>query len=146
MIVVNQKAKHVHIIFGLLTVAFAAALVRGHLGAQTSTGRVVGDVVFGILFAVCAFMWIWFLRYPARFEIANDVITLVQRRPTRSTQLHRTGDLYIEAVFAPGHEQRMFYLRAVGSDEFLPLVLFDHGEIERACLASGWTFGPAPTN
>jgi hypothetical protein len=144
VLVINQKTGRVNVIWGLLTVAFAAALVRGHFGAETTAGRVAVDVIFGVLFVVSVAMWVSFLRHPARFEITAEVISFSHRGQSRATRLHRTGDLYIGSSLAPGGKQRFYFLRAEGSDEALPLQLFDHSEVAKACVAAGWQFVQAP--
>ena len=137
-IVVEQSHLYVNVLWGFLTVAFAVALWRGHQGAQTGGGRLVLDVIFsaGVILSVTA--WISFHRHPARLEISHDVITFSHRRQPNTIELHRPGPLYVRRVFNPkGGAQS--YLKAAGSDDAIPLVLFNWKDVERACRATGWT-------
>ena len=143
-IVVEQSQVNVNVLWGFLSFAFAFALWRGHQGAQTGMGRVVLDVVFsaGVILSVTA--WISFRRHPARLEISRDVVKLSHRGRPNSIELHRPGPLYVHRVFNPrGGAQS--YLKVAGSDDAIPLVLFNWKEVERACRAAGWPIAASPT-
>lgn len=136
-IVVEQSNISVNVLFGFLTVAFAFALWRGHQGAETGAGRWVMDAIFSVGVIASVTAWISFHRHPARLEISQDVIRLSHRDKPNSIELRRPGPLYVHRVFNPkGGAQS--WLKVVGSDDAIPLVLFDWREVERACQAAGW--------
>jgi hypothetical protein len=70
-LLVSERSRRVDILWRVLTAAFAVALVRGHIGAGTATGRTVADLVFGALLVIAVAAWIWFRRHPARLEIVR---------------------------------------------------------------------------
>ena len=137
-IVVEQSMTNVNVLWGFLTVAFAFALWRGHQGAQSGTGRLVLDVVFGVGVILSVTAWISFHRHPARLAVSRDVISLSHRGKPNSIDLRRTGHLYVRRMFSPRGGVRS-YLKVVGSDNAIPLVLFDWRSVERACRAAGWS-------
>lgn len=136
-VVVEQSNSNVNVLWGFLSVAFAFALWRGHQGAHTDAGRLVLDVIFGIGVLVSVTAWISFHRHPARLEISQEVIRFSHRGQPRSLELRPPGPLYVRRVFNPrGGAQS--YLKAVGSDDAIPLVLFNWKHVESACRAAGW--------
>ena len=136
-IVVEQSTTSVNVLWGFLSVAFAVALWRGHQGAQTGAGRWVLDVIFGVGVIVSVTAWISFHTHPARLEISQDVITFSHRGRPNTIEFHRPGPLYVHRVFNPrGGAQS--WLKIVGSDDAIPLVLFNWKHVERACHAAGW--------
>lgn len=141
---VREKAVVVHVLWGLLTVAFGAALVRGHFGAETSTGRLVGDLVLGALFVLASAGWIWFHRHPATLEISPTTIAHRHRGQTGSMWLVRgSGELYVYRSYATrGHVP---YLKQTGSDDAIAIQTFDWEEVRRACLATGWRLVDGPS-
>lgn len=143
-IVVEQSNTNVNVLWGFLCVAFAVALWRGHLGARTDAGRLVGDVVFGLGVILSVAAWVSFRRHPARLEISQDAVVLSHRGQPNTIELRRPGPLYVHRVFNPrGGAQS--YLKAVGSDDAIPLVLFNWKDVERACRAAGWPLeAPSP--
>ena len=142
-IVIEQSKATVNALWGFLTVAFVFALWRGHGGAETGTGRFVLDVVFGAGVILSVTAWISFHRHPARLEVSRDVIALVHRGKPNATELRRTGPLYVRRIFGPRGGTRS-YLKAVGSDDAIPLVLFDRKSVERACREAGWPITSPP--
>lgn len=139
-IVVRQDSRTVDALWGFLVVAFGFALFRGRGGADTDAGRLVSDVVFGGLMALSIAAWAWFRRRPSRLTITRDAISFSHRSGRAGTVLRRTGELYVATPLGPGAAHRERYLRAEGSDELIPLLLFDWRSVERACLAMGWRF------
>ncbi|MFN2390119.1 MAG: DUF3592 domain-containing protein [Actinomycetota bacterium] len=139
-IVVKQKQSSVIAIYGFLAVVFAIALVRGHLGAETTTGRVVGDLIFGALTLGSIAALVRFQKRPGRITVARDVISYSHRGATTPIELHRTGDLYIGRTFTASGIAAAHYLKVDGSDAVISLAVFDRNEVERACLAMGWGF------
>ena len=137
-IVVPENGAKVNLLFGFLVVMFAAALVRGHLGAETGTGRVAVDALFGTMLAGTIGTWVWLRRYPARLEISNETISFTHRGAKNPQRLLRsTGDLYIRR-FGGRHPRP--YLCTTGSEEGLLLLMFDHEKVVQACVAQGWLF------
>lgn len=142
-IVVAEKKSSVHVLGGLLSVAFTLALIRGHFGADTDTGRVVGDVIFGLLAAGSIAGWIWFIRHPARLEITPETISFVHRDRARAVTLERSaGDVYVARTFT--HRTQLVWLKVTGSDTAISMTTFDLSEVERACTAAGWRFAKRP--
>ncbi len=137
-IVVRSKPWRRHFLFGFLTVAFAAALVRGHLG-MTGTGRLVVDVVFGALTAGTIALWTHLARHPTSLEISHDTIRHWHRGlPLPHELLRESGELYIRLA---GGKYPQAYLCVAGSEQVgLPLNMFDRTEVIRACEAQGWRF------
>jgi hypothetical protein len=140
-VVIEQSNASVNVLWGFLSVAFAVALWRGHDGAQTDPGRLVVDVLFGAAVVVCVAAWISSYRHPARLEVSHDVIALRHRGKPNAIELRRTGDLYLYWKIAPRGGAHS-YLKAVGSDDAIPLVHFNWKDVERACRAAGWHIRP----
>ncbi|MDQ4024920.1 MAG: hypothetical protein M3217_05435 [Actinomycetota bacterium] len=136
-IVVEQSNMSVNVLWGFLSVVFAVALWRGHQGAQTGAGRLALDVIFGVGVIASVTAWISFHRRPARLEISQDVIRFSHRGRPNTIELRRPGPLYVHRVFNPrGGAQS--YLKVAGSDDAIPLVLFNFKDVERACRSAGW--------
>lgn len=143
-IVVEQSSTNVNVLWGFLSVAFAVALWRGHQGAQTNTGRLVLDIVFSAGVIVSAAAWISSHRHPARLEVSQDAVSLFHRGKPNSVELRRTGPLYVRRIISPRGGARS-YLMVVGSDNAIPLVLFNWKSVERACRAAGWAITRPPS-
>lgn len=144
-IVVRQHSGAVNFLWGFLVVAFGLAFWRGRAGAATDAGLLVSDVVFGGLVLASAAAWAWFRRRPSRLTISRDAISFSHEDGRAGIVLRRTGDLYVSAPLGPGGSHRERYLRVVGSDEVIPLLLFDWKTVRRACVTMGWRFAePRP--
>jgi hypothetical protein len=139
-IVVRQHSRTVDFLWGFLVLAFGFAFFRGRAGAETDAGRLVSDAVFGGLAVVSAAAWVWFRRRPSRLRITRDAISFSHRAGQEGIVLRRTGDLYVAAPLGAGGSHRQRYLKVVGSDAAIPLLLFDWRKVRRACLAMGWRF------
>lgn len=124
---------------GFLTVACGAALVRGHLGAGSTTSRLLVDLVFGALVAGSIGAWLWFRRHPARLEITPDAVAFSHRGQSASTRLVGPGELDVHTTHIGGTD-RLHFLKVTGSEEAIPLTMFDHEEVKAACRANGWRF------
>jgi hypothetical protein len=136
--VVAERARRVDVLFGFLAVAFAAALVRGHLGAGSARSRLVLDVLLGGLVAAIVFTWVWLRRHPASLEITPEWVVLAHSGRAGTTGFDRdSGDLHFELS---GGRARVLLLKSTGSDEAISLQMFDHGEVEAALRANGWRF------
>lgn len=139
-IVIKQKRSSVIVIYGFVAVASAAALVRGHTGAETESGRIVVDVIFGLLTLGSIALLVSLLRSPGSIAVARDTITHTHRGAPNSVVLRRTGDLYVGGTMIGTTGGRTRYLKVVGSDDAIPLEVFDYAELQRACVAMGWRF------
>lgn len=140
----RQDRRTVDALWGFLVIVFGIALWRGRAGADTDAGRLVSDVVFGGLMVISVAAWVWFRRRPSRLTISRDAISFSHRSGIEGIVLRRTGDLYVATPLGPGAAHRERYLRAEGSDEMIPLLLFDSKTVRRACLAMGWRFSGPP--
>jgi hypothetical protein len=129
----------VDLLWGFLSVAFGAALVRGHFGAGTTTSRLVIDVAFGTLLAGSVAAWLWFRRHPARLEITPEAVAFSHRGQPNPTTLVGPGELYVYTTHIGGTD-RLQFLKVTGSDEGIPLTMFDHEEVKAACREQGWRF------
>ena len=141
--VVNERAGSRNFLWGFLTVVFGAALVRGHLGAETTSGRIAVDLIMGILFAGSLAGWIWFNRHPARLEITPEAVVHVHRGQQGGLRLANTGHLYISRTFIGG-KHPVAYFRVAGSDEAIPVGNFNVAEVQQATRAAGWQWGERP--
>ena len=138
-LLVAERSRRVDILWGFLTAAFAVALVRGHIGAATTTGPTVVDFLFGTLLAVAVGAWIWFRRHPARLQITPEAVVFSHRGQRLGTTLPAPGELYVHTTFIGGTD-RLRFLKVTGSDEAIPMTMFDDAEVTAACRASGWRF------
>jgi hypothetical protein len=138
-VVVPERPRRVDLLWGFLSLVFAAALVRGHFGASSTTSRLVVDLGFGTLLVGSIAAWIWFRRHPARLEITPEAVAFEHRGQSGSTRLVRPGELYIRTTLVGGTD-RLNFLKVTGSDEAIVLTMFDHEEVKAACRANGWRF------
>ena len=143
-IVVKQSQRNTAIIYGFLAVMFAFAAVRGHMGAETATGRIVGDVIFGTMTIGSIAILIVMRRNPGHVTVGRDAISYSHRGAKNPIVLPRTGDLYIGGTMIGTTGGRTRYLKVQGSDLGIPLEIFDQQELERACVAMGWRFTHHP--
>lgn len=143
--IVNERAGSRNFLWGFLTIVFGVALVRGHLGAETSGGRIAVDVFAGTLFVASLAGWIWFNRHPARLEITPESIVHVHRGQDKSLSLPHTGHLYISRTFIGG-KHPVAYFRVTGSDDAISVGNFNVGEVQQATVAAGWQWGEPPPN
>jgi hypothetical protein len=141
-VVVAERRRRVDVLWGFLTLAFGAALVRGHLAAGTTIGRVAVDVTFGALLGGSISAWVWFRRHPARLEITPEAIVFVHRGHRGAVRLAAPGELYVRTTHLG--TDRLHFLKVLGSDESIPLQMFDHEEVKATCRASGWMFADDP--
>jgi hypothetical protein len=141
--VVNERAGSRNFLWGFLTVVFGAALVRGHIGAETSSGRIVVDVFMGLLFVGSLAGWIWFNRHPARLRITPGSIELMHKGQQKGLRLANTGHLYISRTFIGG-KNPIAYFRVAGSDDAIPCGNFNVAEVQQATTAAGWRWGEPP--
>jgi hypothetical protein len=125
-------------------VAFTAALFRLVTGAQTSTGRVAGVVVFGAVLVLLIVGWIRMGRTPRRrLEIAEDAIRYVQSGGRVSALSRQWGDELRFVMQHRGVMSRVWVLGLTikGTDTVMDLRgEFSREEVRQACLACGWRF------
>jgi hypothetical protein len=131
----------VSILFGFLTLAFAVALARGGIGAQTTSGRVAVVVLCAVLLAVFISAWIRTLRYPARLEITEDAIRYVRRNGQPATLSRQQGN---ELSFVRSNRGGRIWtlgLAIAGTDTVMDLGLFfSRKSVRQACRARDWRF------
>ncbi|HVF53701.1 MAG TPA: hypothetical protein VNC78_08865 [Actinomycetota bacterium] len=139
-IVIEQDRGATTFIYGFIAVVCALAAVRGHMGAETTTGQIVGDVIFGGLALGSIILMIVMRRNPSMVSVGRDVITFSHRGAKNPIELHRTGDLYVGGTFIGTTGARTRFLKVQGSDAAIPLEIFDQQELNRACAAMGWRF------
>ena len=136
--VVHEKRSAVHFLWGFLALAFAVALVRGHMGAGSERSRLVIDMCVGGLLALILWAWFWSRRHPGSIEVSYHSIALRHEDRPGVTELKRgCGDLYFKRS---GGRVRFLVLKATESDETISLQMFDRREVERACRAHRWRF------
>jgi len=141
--IVHERAGSRNFLWGFLSVVCAVVLVRGHLGAQTSAGRITVDLIAGILLGLCVFAWVWFNRHPASLAISSDAIVHHHRGQSQGTRLPHTGHLFVSRTMVSG-KHPVAFLKVVGSQEAISLGNFNLAEIQQASLAAGWQWGERP--
>jgi hypothetical protein len=145
--IVAASRWQVSILFGFLTLAFAVALARGGIGAQTTSGRVAVVVLCAVLLAVFISAWIRTLRHPARLEITEDAIRYVRRngQPATLSRLSRLSrqqgnELYFVRSNRGGRIWTLG-LAIEGTDTVMDLGLFfSRRAVRQACRARDWRF------
>jgi hypothetical protein len=120
------------------------ALFRLVTGAQTSTGRVVGSVVFGAVLVALIVGWIRMSRSARRrLEITEDAIRYVPPDGCVPALSRQWGD---ELRFVIQHRaavSRVWVLGLTikGTDTVMDLRgEFSREAVRQACLAHGWRF------
>jgi hypothetical protein len=124
-------------LFGVLVAAFVLVLVRGLAGAQTTGGAVAVAVFAGGVTAILLWAWIAAIMRPARLEITDQAVTLVDGRGKR-TVLSRESGAELRVVVSGGGRARRRCLTIDGSGTVIPLGFFSLTEIQRQCTAAGW--------
>jgi hypothetical protein len=137
--IIAESRAHVSILFGFLTLAFAAALARGVTGAQSGPGRVAVATFCGMLLGGFIAGWVVTLRRPTRLEISEDAIRYARRNGRAYTLSRRPGT---ELRFVKQHSGRIWTLglSVAGTDTAILLSLFSRNAVRQACLARGWRF------
>jgi cytochrome c biogenesis protein CcdA len=138
---VAESRRQVSFLFGFLTVAMAAALIRGVIGAQTTAGRVAVAVIFGVLLVVFLIGWAVSARRPAHLEITEDSIRYVTGNGRVTALSRQQGD---ELRFISRPAGRIWTLGLTvtpGPGPVLtPLTFFSRKAVRQACQARGWRF------
>jgi cytochrome c biogenesis protein CcdA len=138
---VAESRRQVAILFGFLTVAMAAALIRGVIGAQTTTGRVAVAVIFGVLLVVFLTGWVVSARRPAHLEITEDTIRYVTRNGQVTALSRQQGDQLRFTTRRAGRIWTLGLSVVPGPGPVLtPLNFFSRKAVRQACQARGWQF------
>src|SRR5579863_1781832 len=138
-ITVRESRPQVNTLFGFLTVACAAALARGALGAHTTTGRAAVAIIFGGLLVILVSGWVVTIRNPGRLEITQSAIRYSRRREPVSVLSRQQGDELRFVKELRGRSWRLG-LTIAGTSTVMLLGAFSRKAVRRACLARGWRF------
>jgi hypothetical protein len=125
-------------LFGFLTLAMAAALVRGLLGASTSTGLLVIGLIFGTLLVVIVLAWLRARRSSEHLEVSDSEISYVATAGAPRQTLERTAGEQLRFVTKSAGRMTFFGLYQPGSDSTVLLHLFSRKAVEAALLAHHW--------
>jgi hypothetical protein len=140
MTIIRESAGQRDGLFGFLVAAFALALVRGVMGASTSTGRIVVAVVFGALTVVGFVAWMLRRRRAPWLEISDTAIELARPGSAPRARFDRAAGGALRFVVVGSWRARSLALQQVGSDTRLGLQFFNRAAVETACIAHGWSF------
>jgi hypothetical protein len=127
-------------LFGGLLVVFALALVRGVIGASTTSGRIAVVVIFGALVLAIFFGWRARRRRTNWLDVSADRIVLRDSTPVAVGQLVRASDDRLTFVVVGPVNARTLTLTIRGGSERLPLQFFKKQRVRELCVAYGWTF------
>jgi hypothetical protein len=125
--------------WGALTAVCVAPAVLNYLNASTTTGRIVGTVIFGLLAVLVALAWYRVRRAPARLEISDEAITQFNAT-SKGPALLRTEGSDLMFVTRGSARYRYVVLMARGAPTELPLRYFRRKKIEQAGRDHGWSF------
>jgi hypothetical protein len=136
---IAESRAQVSILFGVLTLAFAAALATGVTGAQSGSGRVATAIFCGLFLGACLAGWVVTLQRPTRLEVSEDAIRYVRCNGQASTLTRQPGD---ELCFVKYRHGRIWTLGLciAGTETIIFLCLFSRSAVRQACLARGWRF------
>ncbi len=138
-ITIRESRGQVSFLFALLMLASAVALARVVPGAHTTTGRVAGSVVCGVLLVAFATGWIVTIRRPGRLVITKDAINYVQGNGQVST-LSRTQGNQLRWVKQLRGRIWKLGLSIEGTDTVMFLGIFSRKTVAQACVVRGWRF------
>jgi len=139
--IVAASRWQVSMLFGFLTLAFAVALARGGIGAQTTSGTVAVVVLCAVLLAVFISAWIRALRRPARLEITEDAIRYVRRNGPPAILSRQQGNELSFVRTNRGGRNWTLGLAIAGTDTVMDLGLFfSRKSVRQACRARDWRF------
>ncbi len=124
----------------LLCLAFGLALVRGLVGAETETGRVLIGVIFGGGLLLILAGWLRAVRHPEQLEVGDEAIRLTPtpRRPTEAIE-RSDGETLRFGAKAAGRVN-FLTLSQPDSGRAITLHLFSRKTVRVACEAHGWRF------
>ena len=142
--VLIESRRQGNIVLALLAAVFAVALFRLVAGAQSSTGRVAGAVVFGAVLVGLIVGWIRMSRSPRRrLEITQDAIRYVRPGGRVDALSRQWGDELRFVVQHRGVASRVWALGLTikGTDTVMDVRgEFSREAVRQACLAHGWRF------
>ena len=115
------------------------ALARVVPNAQTTAGRVVGSVVFGVLVVVFLAGWLLTIRRPGHMEISRDAIRYVRGNGQVSALSRKQGNRLRWVKQLRGRIWKLG-LTIEGTDTVMSLGIFSRKAIQQACLDRGWRF------
>jgi hypothetical protein len=140
VVVVRQSKAQARWLFGFLAVAFAAALVRGVMGASTTTGRVAVGVICGLLLAGALVAVAAAGRRRDYLEVEQDQIRYVRWSGQQVSAFTREWGSDLRFVRRAAGRTFVDCLNIPGTDNIIALPLFSKPEVQRACIARGWQF------
>ena len=141
VIVVSQSRLQIRLLYGFLLAVFAAALVRGVVGASTTAGRVAVAVICGAFVAGVLAAFVLVSKRLDRLEVTDQAITYVLWSGQNKAVLSREcGDEIRIVRRYSGGWSLIDGLTIQGTDKFIGLPLFSRTEVRRACVARGWRF------
>jgi len=121
--------------------AIGFALVRGLLGAQTTTGRALVGAIFGGLLALILAGWLRLVRHPDLLEVSYEQIEYAPSRAQRAViSRERGADLQFLAKSAG--RIAFLALSHPSSGTLISLHLFSRKAVQAACESHGWRFEP----
>jgi len=138
--VVRESAAARDGLFGGLVFVFSLALVRGAIGASTTTGRIVGIAFFGAIVIFGTIFWIRRRRRAPWLEISDDTIELLRPNSSAELQLAKASGNQLRFVSVGSYRSRSLGLAIVGSNTELPLQFFSKKAVKQACIEHNWEF------
>jgi hypothetical protein len=141
-ILVAERRSRVHFLWGFLTAVSILVLVLAYRSDSTLGNLIVVYAVFGLILVGSVAAWIWFVRHPARLEVSYDEISFGHGPRTGVRFTRDEGDLFVRQTMV-GKTPTLF-LMVTGSDEAIPLGMFDLEEIRKAAAAAEWRFVEDP--
>ena len=128
-------------LFGFLTLAMGAALVRGLIGAGSTSGRLLVGVIFGGALLLVTAGWLRVVRRAEHLDISDTEVRLVSGDGSRPRVIQRASGEQLRFVARSAGRVTLFGLYQPGSDTTLLLQLFSRKAVEAALLAHGWQLG-----
>jgi hypothetical protein len=128
-------------LFGFLTLAFAVALVRGLIGASTTTGRIAVAVIIGGVLVALVVVWIVAIRNPHVLEVTDDEIRYVTPSGKGDWKMGKAKGDEVQFVARQAGRVAMLYLYQPASGVREPLRLFTRKPVRAGVEAHGWRFG-----
>jgi hypothetical protein len=124
--------------FGFLTLAFAAAIIRGATGTHRASTYVVVGIIAVLLIVTVAF-WIKLRRRPSRLEIGPDLIRFVDPvSKTAERHLRRDGGGVVVGVRHASLRTWVAYISQPDTGTSIDLNSFKVKQVAEVCQAQGW--------
>ncbi len=125
-------------LFGLLTLAFTVALVRGVHGASTTAGAIAAGTFCGIMIIGVSLVWRLVRRQGSRLLVSTDSIALASRAGTDPKSLRRAAGDQLHFVVRGAGRYRYTALEGGADGVSLNIQLFSRAKVREACLARSW--------